>query len=293
MKLHTKLNGICAAIALTAASAASATPFYLDAGVDYHPAGGDKVCPTCTSVKDEFQYKYRSSTVITDADFNGIDAGDLVKTDIGLGVGGGLAFNRITDFSPSQVFGANSNNGYGVDYVISFNATGLSGFVSSVVAGVPLLSYGPGLLELFVTTDGVTFSNFMDLKISGGGANGVGTVLFGKVDFTSVDPSFNNLFHTAGTTTCGGLTGYKDIWDTCGPLSLTPLAITFEASQDTNVLASSFSFAGFDGLGRPMLAVTSDHDGSGTFNIPEPSALLLMGAAMLGFGASKRRAKQG
>lgn len=290
MKLHTKLNGICAAIALTAASAASATPFYLDIGADFEANATrelTKVCPTCTSKKNEFQYAYDSNTKLFDTDASGtISLGDLVTTNIGLSVGG-WDTNFITNLLPG---GSQSNNGLGSDYQISMNVVGLGGMVTTLSgAGVPGLSYGPGLLKLFLSfDDGATSTNFMNLKIAGGAPTGISTVLFGKVDFTGVDPSFyNNLFHSFGPSGCGGLTGFFDIWTACGPTATDELAINFNASQDTNVLLSDFQ-------PRPYgFEITSNHDGSGNFNIPEPSALLLMGAAMLGFGASKRRAKQG
>jgi hypothetical protein len=75
----------------------------------------------------------------------------------------------------------------------------------------------------------------------------------------------------------------------CNP----PPVITFEASQDTNVLISQFSSAGVDGQGRARFSVSTNHDGSIVFNVPEPTTLFLMGGALLGLGlSSRRRAKQ-
>lgn len=284
MKLSSKLKALCAAFAVTAAGAASATPFYLDVGTNFGPAGG-QACPTCTSVKDEFLFAYQSKTSIIDVNNNHtIDAGDLVFTNVGLSVGG-IGNNAITNFNPVQVLNNNSNNGYGSNYLVTFRADNLAGVVSGVTgAGVPLFNYGPGLLKLFLTFDGTTLNNFMNIDITGGGATGLGTVLFGKVGFAGTDAGFRNLFHSASGPTCGGLTGFFDLVS-CNP----SIRIDFEASQDSNVLLSQFALIGQDADGHDIFSVTTNHDGSGTFNIPEPSMLLLLGGALLGMGYSNRR----
>ena len=166
------------------AGSVSADPFYLDVGINYGPAAG-QVCPTCTSMKDEFLFTYESSTTIFDtAPGNAISAGDLLTTDGGLAVGGfnvtGLSTNQVTGFTPNQALSNISNNGYG-DWLISFSVTGLNGMVTGVAGGVPQFTYGPGLLQMYITFDGTTFNNFMDVAISGGGATGVSTILLGML----------------------------------------------------------------------------------------------------------------
>lgn len=291
MKNSFKLKALCAALAVSAASAASASQIYLDIGTNY-AAGTDKVCDTCTSLKDELTYKYQSTTVITDMDGSGtITAGDAVSTSIGLFGGNELGFNQVTSLNPSQSFGVYADNGYGAskDWALTFKGENLLGTVSSIAGGVPLLSYGAGgLLEMLLTFNGTTFNNFMDLVVSFGGATGLGTVLFGSPSFTNVDAGYNNLFHAGNGVSCNGLTGFKDLM-ACNP----PPVITFEASQDTNVLISQFSSAGVDGQGRARFSVSTNHDGSIVFNVPEPTTLFLMGGALLGLGlSSRRRAKQ-
>ena len=62
--------------------------------------------------------------------------------------------------------------------MITFKVAGLNGVVTGVTGtGVPLFQYGPGLLEMFITFDGVNYNNFMDIALTGGGATGVSTVL--------------------------------------------------------------------------------------------------------------------
>jgi hypothetical protein len=200
---------------------------------------------------------------------------------------GGLATNQITGFLPAEVFGANSDNGYGSDWLISFSVTGLAGVVTGVSGGVPQFAYGPGLLELFLTFDGVSFNNFMDINITGGGATGVSTILTGTADFTNVDAGFNDLFHS-GTFDCLGNDDFFSIWSNCGEGAGEMLTINFFSSFDTNIFVSDFTDNG-DGT----FSLTSNHDGSGTFEaVPEPSTLALLGGSMLLLGGMARRNKK-
>lgn len=292
MKNTFKLKALCAALAVSAATAASASQIYLDVGTNY--TGGNqtgKVNTTSTGVKNEILYTYQSTTFITDIDGNGIDAGDLVSTSIGLFGSNLLNDNFATGFTPGQGFGSASNNGYGSpNWMISFKGENLLGVVGGLNGDIPLLSYAAGgLIKMLLTFDGSTFNNFMNLLIGGGGATGVGTVLFGIPDFTGVDAGFNNLIHAANGINCGGATGFQAL-ATCNP---SPLKVSWVASQDTNVTISQFSVAGVDANGNTIYQVSTNHDGSLRFDIPEPSMLLLMGGALLGLGlSSRRRAKQ-
>jgi hypothetical protein len=276
-------KSLLAASILLAAGSVSAAPFYLDVGTDYSLTDSDQVCATCTSMKDEILFVYDSTTTIVDTDGSlSISAGDALTTDGGLAVGP-LGTNQITGFAPNEVFGADSNNGYGPNWLMSFSVTGLNGVVTGVSGlGVPLFTYGPGLLELFITFDGTTFNNFMDIAITGGGATGVSTILTGMADFTTVDAGFNDLFHS-GTADCMGSDSFFDIWTNCG----VALPISFFASFDTNIFVSDFTFDGVD-----TFTLTSNHDGSATFTVPEPGTLALVGASLLLMGGMARRNKK-
>lgn len=286
-------KSLLAAAMLAAAGSVSAAPFYLDIGTNYDfpivAPNKDKVTDTSTSIKNEFTLTYDSNSTVFDIDANGIDAGDGVSTDAGLIVGGfnltGLATNQINGFLPNEVFGSNSNNGYGDDWFISFSADNLTGIVAGVLGGVPLFSYGPGLLELFVTFNGTTFNNFMDIKIAGGMTDGVGTSLVGTADFTTVDAGYNDLFHSASYS-CLGSDSYFDIWSNCGEGAGEALSINFVSHFDTGIFVSDFTNNGND-----TFSVTSNHDGSGTFDVPEPGTLALMGGSLLMLAGMSRRKK--
>ena len=271
---------------LLAAGSVSAGDFYLDVGTAYGPLGG-QVTPTSTSMKNQFTFQYESNTVINDLDANGIDANDTLTTIAGLAVGN-LPENNVTGFTPNQIFGSNSNNGYGSDWILSFSITGLNGVVTGVTGGgVPLFQYGPGLLELFITFDdgmgGFTpVNNFMDINILGGSATGVGIEMVGLADFTNVDAGYNNLIHS-GDADCGGLNGFFDIFTNCG----SAMPIAFFADFNTNVTTSQFTDNG-DGT----FELTSNHDGSATFSVPEPGTLALLGGSLVLMGGMARRNKK-
>lgn len=278
-----------------------ASPFYVDVGANwngYTTGDSDKVTNTSTSMKDEITYIYESvSTTIDNDASGGLSIGDTIITDGGLATGGmgvgALGNNVVTGFNPSEGFGGIDNdNGYGGgQWLLSFNFDSLVGTVTNYIPGDTLeLAYGPGgTFNLFYTLDGTTFQNFMDIQVTGAVTGSGGTLLAGKVDFTTVDAlplSTYNLFHSGGAT-CAGSTGFYDIWLNCDGLGLPLLEINFLADFNTNLADITISPPDVNG----SVTLTGNHDGSAVFNVPEPSTLALFGGTLLLLGASARRRK--
>lgn len=297
MTMKFALKAGCAALAFAGMASANAGLFYMDIGTNYGPAA-DQVTPTSTSVKNQLTFQYESSTVFTDLDGStSITVGDTTNTTAGLALpGASLTANQIQGFTPNQISfpTSDSNNGYGTNWLMSFGISNLTGEVTSFGTGPEITYNSGGVLNLYVwdTTSATNKLNFMNILITGGSSGTGGTILNGKVDFTGIEGNvFRNLFHS-DTYTCNGSDGFYDLWNTCGANPPGDLSIVFRGDFNTDPDLASAAPAGVDADGNLLIAFGPvRHDGSATFDIPEPGSLALLGLAMAGLGLTQRRRK--
>lgn len=270
-------------------SLASASSFYIDNGIDFTGGDSGQVTTTSTSMKNQLTYQYESTSFVTDANNNGfVDAGEAISTAGGMAVAGNtLGNNNVTGFTPDEVFGTNSNNGYGSSWFLSFGFSGLTG---TVVDPFSLdIAYGPGgVFSLYYLTSALdpldASTNFMNINITGAVTTGTGLLLQGLVDFTGVTTSdtLKNLFHS-GDQSCAGDTSFFAITTTCG----SSMYVEFLADFNTNAATVTRTV-----VDANTIQLTGSHDGSAVFNansIPEPTTLALMSVALISFGVRSRR----
>ncbi|WP_440874861.1 PEP-CTERM sorting domain-containing protein [Thalassotalea sp. PLHSN55] len=263
-----------AAMALTFAGTAAADPIYIDVGTDF--GGNAQVAdgPTTTGWKDSLTLRYESESLITDNDFNGLDVGDTIVSKGGLEVGTFLS-NRATALVDSQLgpFGP-SDNGYGVDWLISFTFDDLMGTFNGTD-----FNYTSGTIDwlLFTSADGfATGTNLFSTEIKSHVSTPGNQVFSG--DVTNVNPAAD-IFNIA-------VGGGSQTFSEYAASHTAP--VRFRIDQNTDPINPQFVETTAEGH---ILSIGGTHDASLEFSVPEPATLAMLGLGLLGFGAARRKAK--
>lgn len=267
-----------AIVALSFAGTAAADQIYLDVGVDFGGNANTAAGATTTGWIDQLSIFYTSTSEIFDNDNNGVlSAGDTILSKGGLlndnfsGVSD-ISSNLVTSFEPEQtIFGGPSNNNFNAGWGLTFGFDDLMGFWTGTG-----MVYTSGTISLYYYDSTHTavndFIRLFDLDLSGGADIGTATILggqltnFGTGSINGVD--VGDVFNTA----LGSFEDYANSGKN----------IYFNASQDTQPLGT-LNFV--NGVSK----ISGTHNGSISFQVPEPTSIAILGLGLLGLAGARRR----
>ncbi|MDA8621517.1 PEP-CTERM sorting domain-containing protein [Psychrosphaera sp.] len=306
-----KKLSLLAALVLTS-TAATADPIFLDVGKDFGANNFNKVGGvTTTGWLNELSFKYESDSVITDEDGDfTLSAGDTIKSSGGVlrndfatdhpGFLSGLAENHFTSLLPGQI-GGESHNGFdaanGSNWGMTLGFTNVEG----VFNADNTITYNSGQISIYYfdadpslpsgVSDLVRLFDF-DLSTGADGYNGVvGTGLVGDINNSNMTECVNGVALTDASCVLAG--DVLNVAYRSG--SLTGSEAEARAAADPSFQFGSFVITNTEQIGnvsfnpQGQFLISGSHDGSITFNVPEPGTLGLFGLALLGVAGAARR----
>lgn len=267
-------KSLIAGIILSCSStAALADQFYIDVGTDFGGNANTAAGATTTGWLNEMTYDYQSTTIVDGP----LVAGSSITTTGGFSDLASISTNLITAFNPQQTtFGGPSDNGFGGDWGLTFkfDLVGTLGALGST-------NYNSGDVTFFYYDNTMAavgdFVELFTIDILSTFNSLGGPVLGGMVTSVSGD-------------TLGSGVAAADVFNfadgTFGSL-LGDLVDVF-ASVDYN---TDFSQVTQVDNGDGTWTLTGLHNGSISFQIPEPSSLAVLGLGLLGLAGAGRRRK--
>lgn len=299
--MNTLNKTLLATAILVASSTAQASPFFVDlTGTAFGTTGIFGDADQITSIANELSFNYQSNTVIDLGANSLLNVGDSIVTTGGIDttslatVRASFPANQFSAFIPaidSEGFttagGISFVNPIGnqVNWGLSFSFL-LNGEIDAMGAApneVTEVSYSGGLIEIYLISFSAglvsSYDNIFDLTVTGSNnSNASNFLVNGLVSFSGNEPaSLVDLFHMT-TAGCAGDTSFYAL-SQCTPA----MNISFVLDQNLNNAIAK------PGTVANTAIIGGDHNGSLTFNVPEPNTLMLLGISMLAFGAKRRK----
>jgi len=274
---------------LAIAGTASADPIYINNGVDYGGNSNTADGAETTGWKNSLDLTFISNSVVTDVNGNGpgfgIEAGDTIISSGGLVAGAAFGSNYVTALIEGSIGGGPSDNDYGSDWALSFRFDDLMGTFDGTN-----FTYTSGTIDwlLFDTSNGFDGNNI-------GTEVHLFSTSIASHSFDTNGQLYQGTVSNFGTGQVNGV-DVGDIFnigygaDTLGFEEYTTLvseSVRFRIDQNTdsaNVPTPTYNAT------TGNFELSGAHNGSLTFDVPEPASVAILGLGLLGFAASRRKA---